>query len=144
MRLPWRSRPSEPVYPDVEFAFKGKKFDVARLARFVRARLADDAAVVNRYARSRGRAELPEGFTNVLCDHERQTRKPADAEKRVRVLQEYIAGLQAKFAATEASIQNDRRVGEQQFFDMIAYTHHWETHPEFDRAWSLINFMDMG
>jgi hypothetical protein len=142
MRLPWRARPSEPVYPAVEFVFKDKKFDVARLAGFVRSRLADDAAAVNRYARSRGRGE-PERFTNVLRNHERETRKPADAEERVRVLQEYMAELQAKFAAAEVSILNDRRVSEQQFFNMIAYTHDWHTHPEFDQAWRLINFMDM-
>lgn len=64
MRLPWRSRrqdvsPPCPDHPDVEYDGFGKGVDVVALARFVRARVEDDAAAVDRYGRSRGRKPLP-------------------------------------------------------------------------------------
>src|SRR5256885_13613128 len=99
MRLPFRRRRrviAEPRYPDVEFRYADKKYDASALAGFVRARLAENVKIVERFARSRGRSPLTEGFNNVLRNHELETGRRDDP---VEVLNDYIAERRARLGA---------------------------------------------
>ena len=110
----------------------------------MRERLAEDLAVVERYERKRGRAPLPERFQNVLTSPEYGSPVPRSGPENAAVLRDYIDGRLAWFRAIEEHLVPGGELDEDEFFTMLVYAGHFPKHPAYMRAWSIINYMDLG
>ncbi|WP_161606325.1 hypothetical protein [Microlunatus speluncae] len=147
MRLPWHRHRSQPEsrsarYPTVVHCDLAKDdAEIPWLVSFVLERFEEDQAVVDRYRRTRGRGPLPQPQQNVLNSPEHGP-PSADGLERVQVLLDHQARRRARFEEIEAAMVAEGRITDQMFADLMVYAGHFRTHPDFLRAWSVINYLN--